>query len=334
MENKKCVYEKLIEYKRGTLIEQVHYGLIVHVNKSGIINKIGNDNGYKFYHRSCMKPLQAAMVFDLKLDEKYHFSLEEIALFGASHTGDIIHQEKVLSVLEKIGLKEDDLLCHEHSPLSKKEQIRLLKSNLPERKIHNNCSGKHAAMLTICKNMNYPLSNYKDMNHPLTKLILNRVCELCEINYKDLIVSKDGCGLPVLATPLENLAKGFLNLFTDIKYKKLTDAFLKYPYLIGGEGRLDSEIINFSDNLIAKVGACGLCCVVNLEKNECIVVKIADSNMEARSIAVISALSQLKWLKDESCSRLNKLYTKEILSQDGDILGMISPCFNITKQMF
>ena len=97
-------------------------------------------------------------------------------------------------------------------------------------------------------------------------------------------------------------------------------------------GKTYSEIINISDNLISKVGACGLCVVVNLDKEECLVVKIADSGMEARSITVIEALLQLKWpdVNKLSSGTLNNIYIKKIKTQDGEILGEIRPCFSIS----
>lgn len=331
MDTNECKYTKLVEYIRNGLCEQTHYGILLYLNKNKVLFKAGNDNGYKFFHRSCMKPLQAASLIDLNLDEKYNLSLDEIALCCASHTGEEEHQQKVLSVLKKIGLSQDDLLCKAITPLSKDEQKRLIINNLPLNKIHNNCSGKHAAMLAICEHLNFDKSCYKDINHPLSDLIIKKVCELCETNINDVIISKDGCGLPVIATTLEELGKGFLNLFTNKKYRKIKEAFLQYPYLIGGKNRLDSEIINAGENLIAKVGACGLCTVVNLRTEECLVVKIADSNMEARSFAVIDALKQLKWLDPDTInsSRVKDIYIKEILSQDNEHLGFVHSCFCI-----
>ncbi|MCD7878752.1 MAG: asparaginase [Candidatus Gastranaerophilales bacterium] len=324
-------YTKLLEYQRNGLIEQVHFGILIHMNKNGIIKKIGNDNNYLFYQRSCMKPIQASLLIDFELDKKFEFTLEEIAVCCASHTGDLIHQNIIKSILKKINASTDDLLLNPHTPLSVDEQKRLIINNLPAEKIHNNCSGKHSAMLAICKHNNFDISNYNDINHPLSEIVINKVCSLCETKKSEIVISKDGCGLPVAAVTLEQLGKGFLNLFLDPKYKKIKDAFLNYPYLIGGKQRLDSEIINISNNLVAKVGACGLCVVVNLDKKECIVVKIADSNMEARTNVVTQALLQIKWLDTNNVfsSRLNNIYNGEIKSQYGEILGSIMPCFNI-----
>jgi L-asparaginase II len=71
---------------------------------------------------------------------------------------------------------------------------------------------------------------------------------------------------------------------------------LNYPYIIGGQNRLDTKIMEHgSGNLIAKVGAGGLCVAVNLERKEGFIVKIADSDIKAREIAVIDTLKNLHW---------------------------------------
>jgi L-asparaginase II len=328
MSNIEPNYAKLVEYQRNGLVEQLHFGIILHLNKQGIINKIGDDNNYKFYHRSCMKPMQASPLIDLGLDKKYNLSLEEIAVCCASHTGSVVHQKIINQILSKIGFSEDDLLCLPHAPLSLEEQKRLFQNNLEPTKIHNNCSGKHSIMLAFCKELGFPIKNYKDFDNQLSDFIINHVCKLCEVDRKNVVVSKDGCGLPVIATSLEELGRGFLNLFCNQKYYKIQQAFLNFPYVIGGNNRLDTQIISSSKNLVAKVGACGLCVVVNIEKEECVVVKIADSNMEAREVATIDFLEQLKWPISIENDHFNK-YTKVIKSQDDEILGEIHTCFNI-----
>ncbi len=327
MNMKEPIYVNLIKYVRNNLCEQSHQGIILHINKKGILNKTGEDNNYLFFHRSCMKPLQYAIIVDLGIDKAFNFSLKETAVCSGSHAGDIEHQELVLSVLNKISLSEDNLLCPAIAPLSEKEIKRLNRDNLPFRKIHNNCSGKHAAMLAICKYLNFDISDYTEFNHPLTELITKKVCELCEISTDKIIRSKDGCTLPVIATPLFNLGLGFLNLFCDLKYEKIKNAFLKHPFLIGGDKRFDTDIIKYGKDIIAKVGAGGLCIVVNLKKEEALIIKVADSNTTARAYALISAMKQLKW--DFNEEEINNLYPLVIKTQKAEIIGEILPYFNI-----
>lgn len=324
-------YQTLVKYKRNALVEQEHSGIIIHMAANEILNRVGKDNEYKFYQRSCMKPLQIAKHIDLGLFDKFGLSLDEIAVCAASHSGDLIHQQTVRSVLNKIGLTESALLCAAQVPLSKKEQDRLLLNQLEELPIHNNCSGKHAAMLALCVDKGWQIENYMDDNHPLTECVISKVLELSEVKDNDYIKSKDGCGLPTIATTLRQLGKGFLNLFLSPKYSVIKEAFLSFPYLIGGDGRHDSEIINASQNLVAKVGAGGLIVVVNIEKEEALVVKIADANMKARALVVIEALRQLKWLSDEQIQStpLAKLFDKSIKTLEGESLGQIELDFSI-----
>ncbi|MDD3238074.1 MAG: asparaginase [Candidatus Gastranaerophilales bacterium] len=323
-------YKKLIEFQRNAIVEQEHSGLILLLDKKKVLKRIGSDNGAKFYLRSCMKPLQFALHIDEDVPKTFSFTREEIAVCCASHTGSLKHQKVVRNILNKIGLDESYLLCPAHLPLSLIEQTRLIKENILFKPIHNNCSGKHSAMLALCQKMGWNKSNYMDKNHPLYWSIINRVLSLCEVQNDDFVISKDGCGLATVATTLSQLGKGFLNLFLDDKYVAVKDAFLNEPFLIGGENRLDSSIIEASEGtLIAKVGAGGLIVVVNPNLGQAIVVKIADANMQARAIATTEALLQLGWLTREQVetSSLKSQNDRHVTTLLGEQIGQIIPTF-------
>ena len=127
--------------------------------------------------------------------------------------------------MNKFGVSEDKLKCGIQEPISKTARENLLKSGEKACSIHNNCSGKHTAMLLICKELGYSIEDYKDFEHPLSDFIINHVCELCEVSKDNIVISKDGCGLPVIATTLESLGRGFLNLFCNPKYEKIKNAY-------------------------------------------------------------------------------------------------------------
>jgi L-asparaginase II len=95
--------------------------------------------------------------------------------------------------------------------------------------------------------------------------------------------------------PLDNLLKGYLNVFCNPKYERIKNAFLNHPYIIGGENRTDTKIIEQTSNIVAKVGACGLCVVVNTELEGAFVVKICDADMTAREIVTIDIINNLHW---------------------------------------
>lgn len=285
---------KLVKYIRDGLIEQEHFGFVLLGNRSGVFDSKGDDRHYPFYLRSCAKPLQSALIIDFGMDKFFDMTEKEIALCCASHAGEQIHLDIAEALLSKIGLNQSDLKCGLHKPLSKTENLRLTKEHESENILHNNCSGKHIMMLGLCVMNGWDLKTYDDINHPLQKEIKNKIYELCEIK-QSYPVTSDGCGVPIVSMPLENIIKGYLNLFCNPVYEKIKNAFLNNSYIIGGEDRLDTKIIENSKNIIAKVGAGGLCVVVNTTKEEAFVVKISDSDMKARELVVCDTLKNLHW---------------------------------------
>lgn len=285
---------KLVSYIRDGLIEQEHFGFITLCSKERVIEETGNSNNYPFYLRSCAKPLQASLLIDFGMDKFFNMTEGEIAICCASHAGEKIHTDIAFNLLKKIGLEPSALKCGVHKPLSKTRQTELLLNDEQENVLHNNCSGKHIMMLGLCVMNGWDSLTYDDINHPLQKLIKQKIYELCEIK-QDYPITTDGCGVPIHSMPLHNMVRGYLNLFCNPVYGKITNAFLNNPYIIGGEDRTDTKIIENSNNIIAKVGAGGLCIVVNIEKEEGFVVKISDSDMKAREIVVSDVLRNLRW---------------------------------------
>lgn len=329
---------KILEYLRDKLIEQEHFGFLVKISSNGSVFKVGDDRSYPFYLRSCAKPLQASLLIDFGLDKFYNMTSEEIALCCASHAGESCHVNIVKGFLGKIGFDESYLKCGLHKPLSKTEQNKLILSGEKESILQNNCSGKHTMMLAICKKMGWGVNDYDEQGHPLQIAIKNKIYELCNCEC-DYPVTKDGCGVPIHAMPLENMVKGYLNLFLSEKYSKIRDAFIQNPYLIGGEDRLDTAIITaaftspLTSHLIAKVGAGGLCIVINLKQREGLIIKVMDSDMKARAICAIDALKQLGWLDKKMLENdLIKAQNKtDILTLHGEKIGQAITTFKIAK---
>lgn len=320
---------KFLEFVRDGLVEQEHFGIIVRVLPDRTIYKIGNDMSYPFYLRSCAKPLQAAFLIDYNLDKFYNMTSEEIAICCASHCGEPCHIDVVKKFLDKIDLSESYLKCGLHKPLSNKEQDKLLLSGKTENILQNNCSGKHAMMLAICKKMCWDINDYDEIIHPLQQAIKKKIYELCEVKT-DYPITKDGCGVPIHSMPLENMVKGYLNLFLAEEYSKIKNAFIKHPYLIGGENRLDTAIMHVNNKLIAKVGAGGLCLVVNLEQKEGLIIKIMDCDMKARAICLIEVLKQLGWLDKKMMNNdlIKAHYKTDITTLHSEKIGEVKFNFN------
>lgn len=302
--------EVLVQYKRDGLIEQEHRGFIVLANKEHAFDFTGDTKGYPFYLRSCAKPLQASLIVDYNLD----LTEEQIAVCCASHAGEDLHVKLIKQIMQKFDLDESLFKCGLHKPLSKTKQREMLLKGEAENVLQNNCSGKHAMMLALCKVNGWDFDNYYKPEHSLQIAIKNKIYKLCKIK-KEYPVTQDGCGVPIMSMPLENMLYGYLNLFCDPKYEKIKSAFLNHPYIIGGEDRTDTMIMQNSNGLVAKVGAGGLCIVVNTKEEQAFVVKISDSDMKARELTVCQVLKNLKWA-DIECD-------KTIKTLHGDVVGEI-----------
>lgn len=309
--------EILVKYLRGTLVEEEHYGFRMLANKERVLEYSGETGHYPFYLRSCAKPLQASLLIDYGMDIKYDMSDEEIAICCASHAGEDVHLEVERNLLNKLGIDETFLKCGLHKPLSKTKQDEMLLKGEVENVLHNNCAGKHIMMLGLCKMNGWDLTAYDEEEHPLQIKIKEKITELCELKHR-FPMTKDGCGVPIMSTPLEDMLRGYLNLFTNPRYEKIKNAFLNHPYLIGGENRLDTKIIQNSENIIAKVGAGGLCIVVNLGKEEAFVVKISDCDMKAREYVVVQSLKNLHWADISSDMIIRTLHGETV----GQIVAM------------
>ena len=302
---------RLVKYLRDELVEQEHFGFVLLANKDRMLDEKGDTNGAPFYLRSCAKPLQASLLVDFSMDDYFDMTEEEIAICCASHAGEKIHTQLVESLIKKIGLTEKNLKCGLHPPLSKTRQKEMLLNGEKENLFHNNCSGKHAMMLGLCVMNGWDINTYDDINHPLQKLIKEKIYELCDIK-QEYPITTDGCGVPIYSMPLLNMVKGYLNLFCNPVYKKLKNAFLNNPYIIGGEDRTDTKIIENTSGIIAKVGAGGLCIVVNVDREEGFAVKICDSDMNAREIVIADTLKKLHWGEIPVSTEIKTLHNKVV----------------------
>jgi len=321
----------LVKAERGNFPEKIHYGFISVINEEfKYVLKIGDDNNIPFPFRSGAKPLQATAVIDTDTHKYFNFRGEELALFCASHAGTAEHIAKISQILEKTGLNLENLQCGSHMPLDADEQKKMIIEGKPPTPLHNNCSGKHAGMLSVCIKNNWDINTYLKPDHPVQKLIMQNIKDLCGLkNLPEIAL--DGCSAPVPILPHYNMGVGFLNLFSKPEYEPIKLAMAKNPFLSGGHGRLDSEIISASNgNIIAKVAAEGVCIVVNLEKKQVLVVKIIDADFKARAVVVIESVKKLGWLSEEqinSSERLKKMYDKQITNWKQEIVGEIKILF-------
>lgn len=324
---------------RGETVESVHRGNLIVIDGDGNTVASVGDPKIVTYFRSAAKPLQALPCITSGAADEFHFSEEEIAMACASHSGEARHVRIAGLMLERIGLSEAHLHCGAHLPFYEKEAERMQRAGEYATQLHNNCSGKHAAMLAVAKHIDADVSTYEALENPVQQKILETVSQFTEIEAGKIRIGIDGCCAPNFALPLYAMAKSFVNLMRPEKFgqttraacERIVAAMTKFPELIGGTERLDTMLMQAAQGkIISKVGADGvwLCGVLPSEQHPtglAIALKIEDGDdKRARPVVAVEILRQLGILSPDDLADVSPMPVK---NRRGDVVGSINPNF-------
>jgi len=270
--------EILAKVIRGETLESVHRGHLYIVDGEGReIAHLGDAETLAFI-RSSAKPFQVLPFLLSGGADRFGFLEAEIALACASHSGERIHVTIVERMLERIGLTESDLRCGAHLPFDEKRAEEMIRADEKPTQLHNNCSGKHAAMLAFALQIGADVRTYDLLENPIQQRILQTVADFCETPKEKIPVAVDGCAAPNFALSVKAMAKGFAKLvFPPADFAgerreacaRIVKAMLGYPELIGGTERLDTLLMQAArGRFISKIGAEGvwLCGVLPSER--------------------------------------------------------------------
>ncbi|MBW3634607.1 MAG: asparaginase [Chloroflexi bacterium] len=258
----------LAEVTRGDVMESVHRGVVVVVDVEGNLVASAGNVDQLAYFRSSAKPFQAVPVVESGAAEAFGFTERELALSCSSHDSTPDHQRGVARMLEKIGLHEEDLRCGISPPVDEQELARSVLGLVWPSQVQCECSGEHAGMLAACKQFGYPLDTYTERDHPLQRRILEIIATVLGMPEDEVILGTDGCSIPTFAASMRRFAFAYATLATPRQspirndpclvqaIDRLRAAMLAYPVLIGNQGVLDTEIMQFTHGrIVAKLGA-------------------------------------------------------------------------------
>ncbi|HET7623517.1 MAG TPA: asparaginase [Gemmatimonadaceae bacterium] len=303
-------YELDVVATRGGLVEARHRVHAAVVDEHGRLLGSARDPAMATLWRSCAKPFQAmAFVESGKLDD-LDWSVEELALACASHGGEPEHVELARAMLESIGLEEGDLACGPHEPLTRRGQRALQQEGLPPTRLHNNCSGKHAAMLAFAHETGWPTLGYEAVCHPVQQHALERVSLWSGVPVEKIVQATDGCGVIAFGLPLQSMARAFARLGAAARRNeevpaRIVGAMLTHPFLVGGTDRFDTVLMEETGgSVLAKVGAEGVHTIAALDAGIALAVKVEDGSARAQYPAVLRLLQMLDVLPDELPARL------------------------------
>jgi L-asparaginase II len=314
---------------RGGAVESRHR---VHAAVVGpgdaLIGGAGDPHVVSFW-RSGSKPFLAMPLVASGAIDDLAWGDDELALACASHGGEPEHVAIAASMLRDIGLEEGDLACGAHEPLSSRGVRMALEAGTRFSRLHNNCSGKHAAMLARAHNAGWATAGYEQASHRVQQSATASVAQWTAVPEGALIVGVDGCGVPVVALPLERMARAYARLGAaaargEEVAGRVVHAMTARPFLVGGTDRFDSVMIeDTGGRVVAKVGAEGVHSVAIPDLGIGLAVKVEDGAQRAQYPAVVRLLQHLGVLDDRLPPRLADFLHKSVRNTRNEIVGEI-----------
>ncbi len=278
---------------RGDVVEARIRGHVVVADAEGNPITFVGDPLAATTMRSCVKPLQALPFVRLAAD-KLGASVAEIAIACASHQGEDEHVAAVRGLLAKASVPEEALGCGPQLPSDEPTARRLLASGGVPKPIHNNCSGKHAAMLATCAVMGWPLDGYMDLEHPCQQTVTAAMSEILGIDLSEAPRGIDGCGLTTYGITLLALATGFAAAASDPAFQRCQDAMAAHPHLVAGTGRFDTALLGVAGaQLTAKIGGAAVWAAVVRPAGPGIAIKLEAGSFESTPVVATAVLQRL-----------------------------------------
>ena len=333
-----------IEVTRGALVESVHYAHAAVADAGGNLLFAAGDGERVTFLRSSAKPLQALAMVESGAAERFGLTDREVAVTCASHYGEPFHVEAVQSILQKIGLDEEALACGTHPPTHAPSAAALIRAGEPPRKIHNNCSGKHASMLALCQHAGWPVAGYTAPEHPVQQRLRQVVAAVSGMSPDDVYVAVDGCNAPVFALPLRRIARAFAVLgrpdgqHTDggqaaglsaaraAALRRISRAMRTHPEMVSGTGGFTTDLMRVAgENIVSKSGAEALFCAGALAEGWGIAVKIEDGDARAHPALVPQLLAALGVISPAQRDALRALHPPSVHNTAGVAVGEVRP---------
>jgi L-asparaginase II len=282
--------EVVAEVVRSGVVESVHRGSVVGLEPDGnAVVEIGSVDTQGFA-RSSLKPLQALAFLRAGWQPA---SDEEIALACASHSGEPGHLDVVRRILASAGLDETALDNTPDMPLDIVAAREWARAGGEPDSLHQNCSGKHAAMLATCVANSWPTDGYRDPAHPVQRAVKETVAERTGDEAEHTAV--DGCGAALFSCTLRGLARAFARLATAADGSaeaRVAAAMRGHPWLVGGTGRDVTTLMSAVTGLIAKDGAEGVYVAATAD-GRAVALKVADGAGRPRAPVMVAALRLL-----------------------------------------
>ncbi len=293
----------IAEVTRGGIVESRHTGSFAIVDGGGRLIRKAGGFASPVFPRSAIKAFQCVPVLESGAADAFGLSDEEIALCCSSHNGEPEHVRVARALLHKAHNSEAHYECGAHWPMHMEAQHNAVKAGGEALPIHNNCSGKHAGMLALARQLGADARDYVKIDHPVQLAIAEAITRYCEVDVKQLTWGIDGCSVPTWAFPLSNMALGFAKLTQSEAGKRIIAAVRRHPFMVAGSGRFDTRLMEAVPRVFVKGGAEGVHCCCIPHAHIGIALKIDDGAGRASETALAALLASLDvWTAEEKAA--------------------------------
>lgn len=314
---------------RGAIVESRHRVHAAVVDGSGRLIASSRDPELGSHWRSCAKPFQLMPLLASGGFDRIGWGDDQLALACASHGGEPEHLAIAEAMLASIGMEQGDLACGPHEPLAQRGQKLLRETGARPTRLHNNCSGKHAAMLAHAHTSGWPVVGYERQEHAVQRDCLREVSRWTGVPEASIGQAVDGCGVVVYALPLLGMAHAYARLADDARRSielpsRIVHAMQTRPFLIGGSDRFDSALIEATEGrVISKIGAEGVHSVAIVDDGIGFAVKVEDGAQRAQFPAVIRVLQHFGALPADLPPRLAEYMPRILRNTRGEVVGEV-----------
>lgn len=331
----------LVDVTRGAMTESRHRGHAIVVDPAARVVRSWGEPETLIYPRSAIKPLQAIALIESGAADAFGLDDAEIALACASHGGEPRHVQAIEAWLKRVGLGVDALACGAHWPTHDASAQALRCAGLGPSAIHNNCSGKHTAMLTTALHKGEPIEGYLAFAHPVQQRILGVLEQMCGVDLADAPRGVDGCGIPVYGLPLGNLALAFARFADPVELPdrratatlRIARAMTAEPYMVAGGDRFCTALMTATGaDIVAKVGAEGVYCAALMKLGLGVALKIEDGGVRAAEVALAAILRDLGVLDADRLAALRRWVEPTLRNRAGKIVGAIRAAASLSAQ--
>lgn len=320
-----------VEVWRGDRVESRHRVRCCVADAAGRpVLEIG-DVAEPIFPRSALKPFQALALVESGAAEAYGVSDAELALACASHGGEPRHVALVEAWLARLGLDDAALACGPHPPLFAPAAAALARDGVAPRRAHNNCSGKHAGMLTAARQLGEPTRGYERSEHAVQRWCAAAITSLAGLDRLPE-PGIDGCSLPNHPLPLSALARAAARLADPSAEAPLRRAALErigtamraHPDMVAGTGRCCTAIMSAAPGVIAKTGAEGAYLAAIPAMGLGLALKVEDGATRAAEAALLALLDHLGALDEAARAALAPFRERELRNFAGLAVGRVT----------